>query len=192
MNSERDILRRDLTILEKMLDRLPEYLQSDETYWETKEPDMPKMTIGGCLMRLDRLDALRRRMAPDDQENLDRAKQTFADALEDHVVRFEKRAHQELHARLSEWVAYLKDLSRHMVADEDYYADIVDVRVVITALLDKMRTAPYQVQQQVVDEINSLDQNLRTRWYAGEFVWPAVWQPAYPLEKYWYLYGKPR
>lgn len=192
MNSERDVLRRDLTILEKMLEILPEYLQSEETHWEMRQPDMPKMTIGGCLMRLNRLDILQDRLEANDRTRVGRAHQTLAAALDDHVVLFEERTHQELHARLSEWVAYLRDLSRHMVSDGEHYADIVDVRVVISAMIDKMRTPPYQLQQQVIDEINSLDQNLRNRWRAGEFVWPNVWQPAYPLEQYWYLYGAPR
>ena len=30
---------------------------------------------------------------------------------------------------------------------------------------------------------------LQGRWQPGAFIWAAVWQPAYSVEKYWWLYG---
>lgn len=189
---ERDLLEKDLAILEKMVSSLGDYLLSAETYWEMREPDMPKLTVGGCLMRLHRLHALQDQFPPIEQQRLDKASERFEHLLQGSVVRFEEKTHQELRARLREWVSYFADLSRNMLSDQGYFADKVDARVVVTAMIDKMQTAPYHLEQHVLNEVKSLDNNLRQRWQPGEFVWDAAWQAAYPPAKYWYLYGTPR
>ena len=79
-----------------------------------------------------------------------------------------------------------------MATEAEYYASVVDTRVVITALLNKLRLPPYQLNPHVPNEVDQLDGHLRSRWHSGEFVWPAVWQPAYPADEYWWLYGRPR
>lgn len=189
---ERDVLEQDLYVLQEMVSRLGEYLLSEETHWEMREPGMPKLTIGGCLMRLHRLHVLQAQLSPIGQEQLSKATGQFEELLQGSVVRFEEKTHQELHARLRDWVSYFADLSRHMLTDQGYFADKVDARVVITAMIDKMQTAPYHLQQQILNELASLDNNLRQRWQPGAFVWNQVWQPAYPATRYWYLYGAPR
>ena len=35
-----------------------------------------------------------------------------------------------------------------------------------------------------------LDRQLEKRWTAGDFIWPAGWEAAYPRERYWWLYGR--
>ncbi|MCB8965950.1 MAG: hypothetical protein H6660_03565 [Ardenticatenaceae bacterium] len=188
----RDVLEQDLNILERMVSYLGEYLLSEETHWEMREPGMPKLTIGGCLMRLHRLHTLQDQLSPTCQEQLNKVTEQFETVLQGSIVRFEEKTHQELHARLHNWVSYFADLSRHMLVDQGYFADKVDTRVVITAMVDKMQTAPYNLQGQIKNEVISLDNNLRQRWQTGAFIWDATWQAAYPVTKYWFLYGMPK
>jgi hypothetical protein len=72
------------------------------------------------------------------------------------------------------------------------YASEVDTRVVITALIDKLEGRPYQLDQRIQEELATLDRSLHRRWQIGEFVWSHVWQPAYPQDRYWWLYGEPK
>jgi hypothetical protein len=192
MKEERQTVKRDLAILEVMVAEMNAYLMSEATHWTMEKGDMPKLTVGGCLMRRRRLPVVREQLAEKGQQRLDKALQTFADALSENVVRFEKRMHQELHARLADWSNYLGHMASRMMADVGYYASVVDTRVVIEAMIDELQKPAYQFDKHILQEVTTLDNNLKGRWQIGAFVWPAVWQPAYPPETYWWLYGRPK
>ncbi len=186
MNDDQNVLLHDLTILEAMLDELPEYLISDATRWPI-QADMPPLTIGGCLMRIRRLSKLQAQLPHLDKNRVVQAGARFEDALIEKVVRFEKRAHQELHTRLGEWSICLRE--PHIQPKR--YIDKVDIRVVIAELMLALQKKPYHLEQQVTEQIDLLDKNLKSRWHPGEFVWNVVWQSAYPSQSYWWLYGSP-
>ena len=131
MSESKDILAHDLKILEAMVDGLPDYLVSDATHWPMTGSGLPKLTIGGCLMRQERLQLLRNQLTFADQARLDKNIDDFNASLENQVVRFERRAHEELHARLREWTTYLRDATSKKATARDYYANIVDTRIVI-------------------------------------------------------------
>jgi hypothetical protein len=153
---------------------------------------MPKLTVGGYLMRQRRLLALESALRVEDAARLRAAIKIFDAALLEKVVRFEYRAHQELHNRIGEWVSYLRDLGSRSSSEVNYYAGIVDTRVVITSLINKLQEQPYKLEKGVLEELDDLDKNLRVRLVDYGFVWDTVWMPAYPQEIYWWLYGCPR
>ena len=186
MNDNQTALLRDLTILEAMVKELPEYLKSDASRWAI-QADMPPLTIGGILMRIQRLGKLQEQLPYLDKTRYNQATAAFEDALLEKVVRFEQRTHQELHARLGNWSTCLRE--PHIQPNR--YIDKVDTRIVIEAMIIALSQKPYHLEQQVTNEINTLDKNLKKRWHPGEFILDAVWQPAYPQQSYWWLYGAP-
>ena len=192
MNSEHTIILHDLLILEEMASNMDAYLVSDAREWTIPRSNMPKLTIGGYLMRQERLLALENQLKVEDSNRLKAAIKLFDKALVEKVVRFESRAHQELHSRIGEWVNCLRDMGRRSSTEVNYYVGIVDKRVVITCLMDKLQTRPYKLETGVQEEMQELDENLRKRLTDHPFIWDAVWQPAYPRDKYWWLYGCPR
>lgn len=191
MINEHQVLQRDLKILEQMATEMEAYLISDSMHWTMAERDMPRLTIGGYLMRQQRLSILRNYLQPEEQARLDVAIKHFNQTLVEKVVRFEHWAHQELHAFLSEWTCYLRSLTKYKELAVNRYAGKVDTRVVITAVIDKLLETPYRLDPQIPKEVAVLDQSLCRHWQVGRFVWEPVWRPAYPQEKYWWLYGKP-
>ena len=184
-------LKRDLAILTAMAAEMDEYLRSDVLFWPMIVADMPRLTIGGYLMRQHRLVALRSLLSEEDQLKLDEAITTFNEALVEKVVRLEHRAHQEIHARLRQWSEHLKDLSRD-AANQDYWATTATTRTMIEELVEMLNRPPYRLEPGVLDELAAYDNNLRKRWQPGDFVWEEGWEPAYPQAQYWWLYGKPR
>ncbi len=192
MNKDYIVLLHDLLILEEMAANMDAYLVSDARQWIIPRSNMPKLTIGGYLMRQQRLLAVEDSLRVEDPDRLRAAIKLFDDALVEKVVRFETRAHQELHSRIGEWVGHMRDLGRRTSTEVNYYAGIVDTRVVITSLIDQLQKQPYVLESGVLEEIHHLDKNLRVRLAEHEFIWDVVWQPAYPQEKYWWLYGCPR
>lgn len=185
-------LKQDLKILEAMASEMDEYLTSQTLFWPLSDSSLPRLTLGGYLMRQYRLVQLREMLEPDDQLRLDAAIEQFNEALTEKVVRFEQRAHEELHARLRQWSEYLRDLSKESFAAGDFYPSAVQTRAMIRALVDKLKMPPYEFDERVLTEIEAYDRALRNYWRPGDFVWPDEWQPAYPQRDYWWLYGRPR
>lgn len=192
--TNQEIRRRDLAILEAMVAGLPEYLASDATYWEMRGSGLPPLTIGGLLMRLNRLVIEQNDLISDERFNLAKVRNAFDSALRDTVVRFEERSYQELNARLREWTTYMRNLSRSnkLRADRDYYAGKVDTRIVIGELVNKLNEHPYHLDGRVPRDVAALDRRLRLMWQPGEFLLEPVWRKAYPPEPFWWLYGCPK
>lgn len=186
------LLRDDLAILCQMVHHADAYLVSDATRWDMGVANMPPMTIGGVLMRLRRLRILSEQLSAEDQRRLAGASSAFDAALFEKVVRFEQRAHDELHARLREWTTYLRDLPSKSAAKVENYAGKVDGRVVIAELTTKLSEPPYQQSPRVADDITAVDNRLRALWVPGGFVWDPIWEAAYSPATFWYLYGTPR
>ena len=191
MNTDDAVVTNDLKIMEEMAANMAAYLDSDAVDWTMPRAHMPRLTIGGYLMRQQRLLALKDELPSAEQARLAEAMKQFDDALKERVVRFETRAHQELHKRISEWIAILRDLSRRAQMEAGHYAAVVDTRVVIEALLHKLDSRPYKLREGVRDEISAIDQLLNRRFVKDGFVWDPVWTTAYPSSEYWWLYGRP-
>jgi hypothetical protein len=185
-------LRQDLEILAAMAAEMDSYLKSDVLFWPMANGNMPRLTLGGYLMRQHRLLALENLLAEGEKERLDAAVAQFNEALVEKIVRLEQRVHEELEARLRQWAEYLKDLSRESASSNAYYATAVETRAMIRALVNKLKLPPYQLNERILQQITMYDGNLRLRWHSGDFVWPEEWQPAYTKGVYWWLYGRPK
>ncbi len=79
-----------------------------------------------------------------------------------------------------------------MVTKQDHYANIVDTRIVITALINKLSHSPYQLNARLAQDVAQMDTRLKGQWQANEFVLDAVWEKAYEPAEYWWLYGCPK
>lgn len=183
-------LRRNLITLEAMAAEMDEYLRSDVLFWPMRKGDLPRLTLGGYLMREHRLLQLRDLLNMQEQERLHKAINQYHQALEEKVVRLENKAHEELEARLRQWQEYLREAKRG--ASIDYYESSVDTRGMIEALVTQLRVPPYELEDEVPQKVALLDRELRRIWDPGDFIWPQEWQAAYPRDRYWWLYGHPR
>ncbi len=183
-------LQKDLEIAEQMAERMADYLRTSALFGKMPV-HLPALTLGGYLMRQHRLLALREALSPDEQERLTRTVQLFFGSLQERVVQSEARAHQEFEARLRQWKEAIRDLRRDSRGNAGYYPTTVEVRAMLTSLHEMLTTPPYRFEPTLLERLDMLDAGLRAVWIPGPFVWPEEWQPAYPREKYWYLYGQP-
>lgn len=182
-------LAQDVTILAEMAGEMDDYLRSDVLFWQMMKGGLPKLTLGGYLMRQHRLLALPNLLSAEEQAVVDTAVAQFNQTLVEKIVRLEQKAHQELEARIRQWGEYLKDFRWEQGAAVAGYTSAVETRVMMTAVTDKLQMPPYQIDSRISEQIALLDGNLRSRWRSGPFLWPEAWQPAYPKGEYWYLYG---
>jgi len=192
MSEAVDKLREDLKILEAMAAEMDEYLRSQVLFWPMSQSNLPRLTIGGYLMRQHRLQQLSTMLSDSELTRRDKAVEIFNQSLVEKVVRFEDRAHQDAHARLRQWGEYLKELNDRNLAAADFYQAHVQTRAMIAALITKLEMPPYELDERVPSQLETYDRVLRNFWHRGDFVWPEEWQAAYPQTGYWWLYGRPR
>jgi hypothetical protein len=176
-------LKRDLEALEAMAAEMDEYLRSDLLFWPMRQGDLPRLTLGGYLIREHRLLELRDLLDLEEQERLHEAVTVYHVALE-------SKAHEELEARQRQWQEYLREVKRGQSID--YYESAVETRAMIEALTAQLKVDPYKLQARVAQKTAMLDRELRRYWESGAFIWPQEWEPAYPEARYWWLYGTPR
>lgn len=69
---------------------------------------------------------------------------------------------------------------------------LVDTRIVITALMNKLSQPPYQLNVRMAQDVAQMDTRLKGQWQANEFILDGVWEKAYEPMIYWWLYGSPK
>lgn len=180
-------LTQDLKIFRRFIEEMDDYLSVSKLFYNLG-PTMPKMTIGGLLMRQARLLQGRELLDQPAQNELDKAVADLQASLSGRIVAFEKKAHEELEARLRQWKEYLGDIQKDKSA-ADFHHNSVESRVMIQAIIDQLSLPPYQLNSQVPSRVTALDEILQSRWISGNFVWQDGLQSAYPKDTYWYLYG---
>ena len=180
-------LTQDLKIFRRFIEEITDYLSVTKLFYNLG-PTMPKLTIGGLLMRQARLLQCRDLLDQPAKNELDKAVADLQAGLSGRVVAFEKKAHEELEARLRQWKAYLGDIKQDDSA-ADFHANSVECRVMIQAIIDQLSLPPYQLNSPVPSRVVALDDIFRSRWIDGDFVWPDGLEAAYPKDVYWYLYG---
>ena len=185
---KRNKLQQDLKILECFNERIPDYLRSTTLYYPTG-PAYPQLTFGGFLMRQQRLLLLRHLLDQSEKNRLDKAVADFHGSLNNNIVRFEDKCHQELPARLRQWTEYLRDI-QFDVTVRHFYKTSVEPRLMIDAIVTQLEIAPYQLKSDVPTRLEALDVRLQSRWISGDFIWDDAWRAAYPKATYWYLYGE--
>jgi hypothetical protein len=183
-------LEQDAQILTAMAAEMDAYLKSDILFWKMSVGGLPMLTLGGYLMRQYRLLNLFDLLAEVQRRELETAVIQFNAAMADKIVRFEAKAHTEIDARIRQFEAYLHDLRTRQITGVNY-GTAVEPRAMITALVNKLQMPPYQLNARVPGRVGTLDGNLRQRWISGPFIWPEPWQPAYPSDEFWWLYGHP-
>ncbi len=185
-------LAHDVEVLVAMAAEAAAYLDSDVLFWPLSAISSPKMTLGGYLMRQHRLLTLKHLLDEQQQAQVDSAVVQFNSALADRVVRFENKANHEMEARIRQFEAFLNDVEKGQASGKFNYSTAVEPRVMLTDLHEALTMPPYHLSEANQRHLKLVDIHLRNLFSSGDFAWPEEWQPAYPDDEYWYLYGAPR
>ncbi len=185
-------LERDLEVVEAIAADLKDYLLSSTLYWSLSKPRpgphlLPKGTLGGLLLRLHRLTALEETLNPDQYQRLrDAAGQAHA-ALDHWAVQAEEKTLREIKARLGALQAYLEEVEDAPRRYAPEYPVQAESRTAIDLLLDFAGRA---VDARLAAQVEAADQRLRALVEPGAFVWHEAAAPAFPPERFWWLYAQ--
>lgn len=186
---DKDIENRIHT-LTAMASNLTPYLYENELFGHLGD-HLPKLTVGGLLLRLHQLEYLEPHLSHDQQTRIHDARINFEETRHEWSVHYEEKIVHELKSRLSGLTWYLEDCSRgegNCAADWQNEAE----KRTIVAHLEAEAEAAEVLTDELRDEINHVDQRLRRLVHSGQFLWDAKLSGAYPQDKYWWLYGNIR
>ena len=182
-------LNRDVRTVEAMAAHLKPYIYEDELYGPMPG-DLPKLTIGGLLMRLSRLSALTNLLSLPQQETLKTAQNQFDAMRKEWAVAYEGKIRRELKVRMSALDQFFNECADNLRGCADEYPSTVEKRVMIEHLQDEafaLNSAPAGLK----NGLTALDNKNRRYFEPGKFIWDSRLELAYPPQKYWFLYGRP-
>lgn len=190
MSETRYNIDQDLKEAAAMAEGLEEYVRGDQLYGRTTGGffggNMPALTIGGLLLRLEQLHAHQATLNPAQQAQL-----AAIDARHEAVRRewdyhYNLKLKQEALSRLKAMDAYFSEMQ-----DEPRSA-------VNSYLPEALRRTIAQVLANILppdDEIKAAlrkaDGGLRRWTEPGDFLWATELEDVYPRDKYWWLYVHP-
>ena len=174
-------IENDKAYLKAGIPELGDYLLSKELYWPISARGymLPRLTIGGTLLALARLEARGERVESLVMQ-LDGVRSKWR-------VAWETKAGREVRARMRLWSNYLADYRYNPEGHADAFPHEVRYRVMLQLLLGELPSPPAEQEG-----LSQLDGVLRASLSFSDFIWDADLQPGFPREVYWFLYGRLR
>ena len=191
MNAVQPVIRfdleRDVRTAQDMAARLVPYVYESELYGQMPG-DLPRLTVGGLLMRLHRLSALVDSLTPSQRAAIKTAQEQLDNVRKEWPVAYEGKLQQEFKARITAVEQFVNECAESPQRCMDGYPSGIEKRVIAEALRDEAAE-----RNALSDELQAALPNVdgRLRRYVkkgGNFVWDKRLEAAYPPEKYWYLY----
>ena len=183
----------DLQFVEASGPELEAYLLSPTVYWPLAQhkglSTLPRLTLGGLLLALQRLSAVEEALAAPESVRLTRARTR----IETERLRWRSgvaaKIALEVRADLNLWRAYMEDLGESPARQADLYPGEVRHRAMLQLLATAPETASFP--EPARRELEALDARLRAMFKAGPFVWAKQLAPAFSVREFWFLYGQP-
>lgn len=190
-------LQRDLRILTAMAAEMRTYLLEDELLWPISgrvRGGMPRLTIGGFLLRQYRLTALRSDLSPAQQDRLDKALAKWQAARAEWSVHYGQKMGREWEMRVNLLDQFLADCENDDLKNcLDHWPTQAKHRTILYHL-QQAAAAHATLTDEQTKALARVDRGLRRYLLSGEggaFLWDAALEPLYPRETAWWLWVTP-
>lgn len=180
-------LERDIRILSAMASSLTPYLYEQDMYGSLGG-DMPKLTLGGLLMRLYRLSHLEALLNTRQQNAVQDARKNFEAECSKWAVHYKNKLQHELKSRAEALILFFDECGEDLPGCAASYPSQAEKRIMIEHL--RVEAARHNV---LADELDNLvkhaDQKLRRLVHAGPFITDGRLETVYPRDQFWWMYG---
>lgn len=188
-------IRRDLSQLEQMTDRLEDYLVGDQLYLPlagnySRASSMPQLTLGALLLRRRRLTALRATLEQKQQLRLDAAASKHAAIQAEWTLHYGEKLKQEVPSRLSQMAAFFRDCKDNPAGAAAAYPPEALRRTFVQEIILAMAEFGYD-EKDISPRVGRADTALRRVLQAGPFIWSPEMESVYPRPVFWWLYAMP-
>lgn len=180
-------LDRDVTILGAMASSLTPYLYENEIYGFLGN-DLPKLTLGGLLMRLHRLTQLEALLSAEQLSQVQDARINFEAECARWAVHYEHKLQQELRVRLDALDQFLRECQDDLGGCASGYPTQAEKRTMIEHL--RAEALEHEVlTPELASRLVYLDERLRRLVSQGDFISADFLAQAYPPETFWWMYA---
>jgi len=179
-------LNHDVHIVQAMASRLVPFVYENEIFGYTPD-DLPKLTIGGLLMRLHRLTLLGNLLSDEQRQRLATAQQQVDSVKQEWLVAYTNKTTDELIIRINEWNQFLNECRQNQDECREMYPAMVEKRVMAQVLANEARELN-ALTPEIEKRLNGIDSQLQGYFKAGSFVWDQRLQGTYPQDQYGFLY----
>mgnify|MGYP005833442603 CR=1 FL=1 len=180
----------EIRYVEAMLPELEKYLRSRELYrmvfvpQEGKEPPYPTLTLGTYLLALKRAQGF---IKTANQQSLWQKLAQETDRIRSQWrLAWMDKARLDSSSRLKRWGDFLREYLQKPADQIDRYAYEARHRAILELLQDENSQHP-----EIWNSLEQLDQRLKERWIKGDFIWEIDLQKNFPIDPFWFLWGKP-
>ncbi|MFP4322282.1 MAG: hypothetical protein ACLFTK_07505 [Anaerolineales bacterium] len=182
---------QDLRTLRLMVNHFEPYIYEQPIYGGLGA-NQPRLTIGGILLRVHRLDELQRDLPTEQRGTFQMAKMAFAAKRNTWKLHYRDKLFREMRARLAQMETYLEDAADDLEAAEADYPPEAVRRTMLQHLMDEAHTQDVNTnglnhRLEYIDR--ALDHLLHDE--PDDFLWSDDLRRAYPAEDYWWLYRTP-
>ncbi|MBN1266255.1 MAG: hypothetical protein JXA25_12235 [Anaerolineales bacterium] len=183
-----------LQLLALQLDEYESYLLSKELYWplshRAPSGSRPflRLTTGNLMLNINEITVYLDLLNPSQEQQYFQLILSWDSIRQKWRGTIQEKALLELKNRIKLWSAYLEDLIQGKDRGQSYSFE-VRFRLICSLLLDLLTDREEFVDLQ--KQIRLLDQQLKTQFEPGPFLWPDRLRDMYPADLYWFLYGKP-
>lgn len=180
-------LDRDVEVLVAMASSLTPYLYEDEVYGYLGG-DMPRLTLGGLLLRLYRLSRLDDHLSADQQTQVQDAHINFDAERSKWAVHYENKLQRELLMRIDALEQFLKEYAEDPQPCAASYPAQSEKRTMIHHLYQEAKEQEVLLHDTHL-RLTEVDGQLRRILRDGEFITDDRLKEAYPPDTFWWLYG---
>ncbi len=189
---------RDLDILSAMVGQLQPYLISDQLFWPISgrlRGGMPRLTVGGLVLRQHRLEALRALLSDRQQEALAEELAAFDQTRREWVMHYYSKIEREWPMRVHLLDEFLRDCDEKGGAAclENWPVQAEGRTILHLLLAELVARSPDSASAQEAD-LRRVDADLRRFLLAGEegcFLWARELERVYPRDTFWWLWTAP-
>ena len=163
-------------------------------FWQLTDPGQfrecfPKLTVGGLLLKRQRVSQLQDSFPPQDQSLAGQLLAELDSKIDSWRANLERKGLAELNARINSWAWFLEKCDENPVTCKQNYAGDVYARTYLKLLFDLL--ADRSEIESGQRRTNALDARLRQHFAVGDFVWDESVRKAFPADEFWFLHGLP-
>ncbi len=172
-----------------MVDNLVPYIYDKELFGQMPNR-LPRLTLGGLLMRQHRIGALRHEMKPEQILAFDDAIVRLEKIRYEWLNHYKDKLLQEFQSRVNALTFFVEDCEQSWQSCDANWPNEAEKRTIVAHLAQEATLQGiFEIEQRAI--LNKLDQKLRRFSRESEFLWDNRLKDAYPMPNYWWLHGRP-
>lgn len=185
---------RDLSEAKALADHLIPYVYENELYGSIGgmfgSSSLPRLTIGGLLLRLRRLYALQGRMNDAQKAQLMAVDAQHENVRKEWTIHYNEKLAQEAHSRLKMIEQFFEDCTDDPRTCLSNYPPEAMRRTIAQEIVNTMKDSGSDTGD-LERAMNKTDSKLRRFAQPSSFIWASALQDVYPKDEYWWLYAQP-